>query len=84
MNAPRRAGGEQLVGVDLAEPAEEMRLRIVVGGAVDGCPPGVQLQVDIVAPLERGEPFLDRAPFRVPFAHPGRVLPPPFPAIEGR
>ena len=84
VNAPRRAGGEQLVGVDLAQPAEEMRLGIVVGGAVDGRPPRVELQVEIVAALERGEPFLDRAPFRVPFAHPGRVLPPPFPAIEGR
>ena len=58
-------------------PSQPMkwRLGLVVGRAVDGRPPRVELQVQVVATLERCETFLDRAPFRVPFAHPGRVLP---------
>ena len=48
----------------------------VVGRAVDRRPPRIELRVQIVAALERGETLLDSAPFRVPFAHPGRVLDP--------
>ena len=46
-----------------------------LGRAVDGGASGVQLREQIVAALERSETFLDRAPFRVPFAHVLRVLP---------
>src|SRR5207253_10048671 len=37
-DAPRGAALEQLVGVDLVGPAEEVRLGVVLRGAVDGRP----------------------------------------------
>src|SRR4029453_11250469 len=38
LQAPRAAALEQLVGIDLRAPAEEMGLRLVLGRAVDSAP----------------------------------------------
>ena len=56
-----------------------MLLGIVVGRALDGDATEVDRRVGIVAALERRLTLLDRASFRVPFPHPGSVLP-----VEGR
>ena len=40
-DAPRSARREQLLGIDLVRPPEEVLVRVVVGGAVDRSPVGL-------------------------------------------
>jgi hypothetical protein len=71
-------GGEQLVRIDIAEPPEEVLLGLVFRRSVDGDATAVERRIRVVAALERRLALLDRASFRVPFAHPGSLL------LEGR
>ena len=74
LETPRVAGCEQRVGIDVVEPPDEVRLRIVLGRAVDGGPAGIQLPAEVVAALERCQALLDGAPFCVSLAHRESVL----------
>jgi hypothetical protein len=61
-DAPGLAGGEQLVGVDLVGPAEEVLLGVRRRGAEDGEPLGHGRPLEMIAPLEGGlSLFADRA-----------------------
>src|SRR5262249_30204526 len=73
LEPPGTPRGEQLVGVDLVGPPDEVALRLLLGAAVDRRPPLVEPRAPVVAPLERGEPLLDSGSFRVPFSHTGSI-----------
>jgi len=68
--APRR---EQLVGVDLVGPADEVPRGIVLGASVDRGAPGVDPGPGVIPALERREPLLDRRSLCVPFPHLGSI-----------
>ena len=53
LDAPRVARGEELVRVDVAEPADEVRLGVVLRRAVDRGPSGVHRAAGVVAALEQ-------------------------------
>src|SRR2546423_674540 len=74
LDTPGIAGREERVRIDVVEPADEMGLRIALGRSVDRCPAGLELPARFVTTLERRQPLLDGAAFRVPFAHPGSLL----------
>src|SRR5581483_2733434 len=66
---PRAAGGEQLLGVDLVGPADEVLLRVVLGRAVDRAPLARLLPLQMVAALERRFALLARRAFEVSARH---------------
>ena len=82
LKAPGRARGEELVGVDLVGPPDEVLLRLVIRAAVEGRTPGVGAARQIVAPLERGQALFDRTPFRIPFAHRSKYRGPVAQSVE--
>ena len=59
-DAPRATCCEELVGVDLVGPAEEVLLRVVLGGAVDRGTVRLGKAGIRVPSFERGEALLDR------------------------
>src|SRR6516162_7247069 len=59
LQPPCRAGCEQRVRVQLVGPAEEVRLRVVLGRAVQRRPLRLEPPVEVVAALERSHPLLD-------------------------
>ena len=67
-DAPRRAACEERVGIDLAEPSEEVALGVVVGRAEDGVARAPRRQHRLI-----GVALLERRPLRVPLAHIGTV-----------
>ena len=61
---------KSVVGVDVAEPAEEVAFGVVVGRAVDGLPVGRRVgDLAALGALEVREPLLGRRPFCVSLAH---------------
>src|SRR5262249_13956760 len=69
LEAPGLPGSEELVGVDLVRPADEVALGIILGRAVDGATAGIDRRGHVVAALERRLALLDRGSFAVPFPH---------------
>ena len=59
LDAPRLARGEEGIGVDVVEPADEVLLGLVVRRAVDRGASLVETQVEVVAALEGSLTFLD-------------------------
>src|SRR5439155_14189986 len=74
--APRAARVEELVRVDLAEPADEVPLRVVVGRAVDRRPRGGTLGLRLPC-LQLCEPLLERRPLCVSARHRSSLTHPP-------
>src|SRR5262249_51813126 len=74
LDAPRIAGCEQRIRVDVVEPSDEVRLRILLRRAVDSGASGIELPAQFVTALERRKTFLDGAPFCIPFTHGEGVL----------
>src|SRR5581483_11433071 len=71
--APGAAGREELVGIDLVGPADEVLLRVVVRRAVDRASLPDLLPLQVVAALERRLALLARRPFQVAAGH-GRIV----------
>jgi hypothetical protein len=76
LEAPRLAGCEQGIRIDVAEPPDEVLLGLDLGRPVDSGAAGVELNVEIVtAAIEGGKALLDRRSFRVSLPHERSVLP---------
>ena len=72
--APRSPAREQRFRVDLAEPADEMLVRVVDGRSVDRRPRGILLTPDVaLRSLELRKALLRRRALRIPLAHGWRL-----------